>query len=78
MVMTHITLLFGAYYIMYILYYIYKYIYMMHMYTVIHLVHQQPCASVMGILGYTESITQQQGAVVRIPLVEVKNLAQQL
>ena len=51
---------------------------MMHMYTVIHLVHQQPCASVMGILGYTESITQQQGAVVRIPLVEVKNLAQQL
>jgi hypothetical protein len=32
----------------------------------------------MGILGYTESITQQQGGVVRIPLVEVKNLAQQL
>ena len=51
---------------------------MMHMYTVIHLVHQQPCPSVMGILGYTESITQQQGAVVRTPLVAVKNLAQQL
>ena len=68
MVITHITLLSGLTTLCtYIILYLYIYIYMMHMYTVIHLVHQQPCPSVMGILGYTESITQQQGAVVRTP-----------